>query len=208
MTASIVLRESENLEQVNVIANITDSIKMANLKHTLVKEVTSDVDYDKMLNLTTLSLKMYSNAYYKTAPSIESTDIEQIKMALKNFTNHSQSVSILKEALIKDLTFFQMKIITDHEQKIIDLKKQLQVYEKQIQMYDAERTKLIMERLYKIAWPYDAKTKNYENKIIALQNQTEKLEQKITDLKQSRPSASEKDILLYQMSLKEKYAHK
>ena len=213
MTACIIVKtqkdlEKDNIKDANIMKNITDSIKRTNLELETGKEKIYDSDYEKILRLTTSSFKMYANTCYKSTPSIEASDIEEIKTALKNHTNNNKNVVELKTALIKDLTDFQAQIKTNHEQKLIDLKKQKELYEKQIKIYDIEKNKLIMDRLSKIVWPYDEKTKSYDSKIAALEIQRQQLTQKITDFKQTTPAANEKDILLYQMSLKEKYARK
>ncbi|MDD3436966.1 MAG: hypothetical protein PHC64_07440 [Candidatus Gastranaerophilales bacterium] len=62
-----------------------------------------------------------------------------------------------------------------------------------------------MDKLTRILWPYDGKTKQYDSQITKCKLQIQQCEQKIATLQESRPTANEKDILIYQMHLKEKY---
>lgn len=172
------------------------------------EEITNiKMDHEKILNLTTISLKMYSTSYYKESAFLELSDIDQIKSALTNYLNKDEKIAEFKNELIGDLTDFQKKINTNHVQKLFALAKQKQEIEKQIKALDAEKRKL-MSKLPKFFWSYDKTIKEYDNKIAALNVQVQKCVQKISSLEQARPSANEKDILLYQMSLKEKYTQK
>lgn len=199
----------KNTEDVQTIQNITNVIK-AEVVSSFAKEQREaekdfTADYEKVLNMTTLSMKMFANSYYKSATFLEASDIEQIKDSLNNYTNDSDKVTEFKNAIIDDLTEFQKQIKTNHVQKLAELGKQKQFLEKQIRILDVEKNKLVMERLAKIVWPYDQKTKEYDAKIAKLQMQVQKYAQKIEDLQQMRPAADEKDILLYQMSFKDKF---
>lgn len=164
------------------------------------------VEYEKLLKLTTMSVKMHSTSYYKAFTSLEPTDIEQIKIALENYKNDNAKINEFKAALIEDLTNFQQEIKSNQIQKLNELRKQRQLMERQLRILSVEKHKLIMDRLSKIAWPYDEKTKEYDRKINQLEKQLEQNAQKIIDLKSMRPMANEKEILMYQMHLKEKFA--
>jgi len=218
MSANVTLNdyialELKKAEDNNVVKSITHAIKKEYencYPNEKTEEKPEDIakDYAKILNMTNLSLKMFANSHYKLSPSLESSDIEQIKKSLNNYANKHETIVALKKELINDLTEFQTQIKTKHIQKIASLKEQKQLCEKQAQIYDFQKNKLIMDRLSKIVWPYDAKTKEYDSKIATLQSQINQCTQKILDLQQKRPMANEKDILLYQMYLKEKYANK
>lgn len=183
-----------NLEAVNFISTVTK--ENADLK----------AEYEKLLKLTTMSVKMHSTSYYKAFTSLEPMDIEQIKKALENYKNENPKINEYKAELIADLTNFQQQIKSNQIQKLNELRKQRQLMERQLRIFSVEKHKLIMDRLSKIAWPYDEKTKDYDRKIAQLEAQLGQNEQKIISLKAMRPMANEKEILIYQMHLKEKFA--
>lgn len=201
--------ESQNNKNINAIKNATLAIKneFANCYTTKQDEGFIE-DYEKILNLTALSIKMYANSYYKDSAAIEPNEIDQIKKSLSNYVNNNEKTDAFKKELIQDLSEFQKQIKTKHVQQISDLIKEKQFCEKEIRVLDFEKNKLIMERLSKIVWPYDQKTKEYDNKIAQLQIRLQKLTTKIENQQNMRPMANEKDILLYKMHLKEKFANK
>lgn len=160
----------------------------------------------RVLSLTSMSIKMLSTSYYKSNTFLEASDIEQIKDSLRNYTRCSDKVNDFKNELIDDLTTFQQQIKTNHFKKLADMAKEKQFLEKQVNVLNFSKHKLIMDRLSKVEWPYDNKTKDYDNKIATLQIKIQKYGQKIEDLQKMRPMATEKDILIYQMHLKEKYS--
>lgn len=163
------------------------------------------VEYEKLLKLTAMSVKMHSTSYYKAFTSLEPAEIEKIKNALENYKNDNAKVNDFKAELINDLTNFQQEIKSNQIQKLNELRKQRQLMERQLRILSVEKHKLIMDRLSKIAWPYDEKTKDYDRKISQLEKQLEQNEQKIINLKAMRPMANEKEILMYQLHLKEKF---
>ena len=162
-------------------------------------------DYERIFNFTTSSIKTTANSQYKKALFLDATDIEQIKRALNEYKNHNESVSEFKEALISDLTSFQDEIKTNYQKRIDELTKERQACEKQIKIAEFSKNKLIMDRLSKVEWPYDAKTKEYENTVAKLKLKVKNIEQRIEEAKTMRPLANEKDILKYQMHLKEAF---
>jgi len=163
-------------------------------------------DFKKIFNLTNLSIKMFASSYYKNGTYLEPSDIDQIKSSLNNYANKDEKVCEFKQQLINDLTEFQNQIRAKHLQQMVEITKQQQEYENRIVALESEKNKLVRARLAKMAWPYDAKTKEYDNKIAMLQAKVEQFAQKAANIKAMRPAANEKDILIYQMQLKEKYA--
>lgn len=208
MTTSITLNDFVAAE-VETNQGATNTINTESIKFcAAVREENVALDYEKILNMTSLSIKMFANSFYKSSEFLEPSDIEQIKDSLNNYVNNNEKVVEFKNAILNDLTKFQKQIKVNHVQKLAELEKQKQFSEKQLRVLEFEKQKLVMDRLAKIAWPYDAKTKEYDNKIAALQIQVQKLAQKIEELQQMRPAANEKEILLYRMYLTEKYKQK
>lgn len=184
-------KQEINLEMINFFSTVQqDDLK---------------VEYEKLLKLTAMSVKMHSTSYYKAFTSLEPVEIEQIKKALESYKNDNVKVNEFKEELINDLTNFQQEIKSNQIQKLNELRKQRHLMERQLRILSVEKHKLIMDRLSKIAWPYDEKTKDYDRKIAQIEKQLEQNEQKIINLKAMRPMANEKEILMYQMHLKEKF---
>lgn len=202
--------ELKKAEDENIIKNVALAIKKEFVSTYPEKkeEKISDEEHDKILNMTSLSVKMYSNSYYKSTPYLDSMDIEQIKNALKNYASKQENVKEFKKALVDDLTEFGQQIKEKHFQKISEMVKEKHTCENEAKHFESLKNQLVMERLSKIVWPYDSKTKEYDTKIAALQSKVEYYTQKITNLQSLRPMATEKDILLYQMHLKEKYSNK
>lgn len=166
----------------------------------------STSDYNKILSQTTMSMQKFANSHYKNSVMLEPKEIDQIKDSLNNFSSNDSKVSEFKKELLNDLTNFQNQIKTNYVDRITEYRKQQQLCEKQIKVLEFEKNKLIMDRLSKISWPYDEKTKEYDNKIATLTIQSQQYAQKAQQAQQMRPAANEKDILLYQLKLKEKYS--
>lgn len=160
---------------------------------------------DKVVRHTTMAMQRFANSHFKSVAGLEARDVEQIKDALRNFRCDDARAKEVKEAIIEDLTEFQTYIRKSNINIIAENKKQIEFCKKQLMVAEVEKNKLIMARLSKIAWPYDAKTKAYDNKIAALEAKIEYHQQKIATAKINRPMASEKDILVYGAKLKEKY---
>lgn len=186
----------------NFSANVISSVKASAPE----KPAEIDVDCEKLLKFTTMSIRMLTNSYYKSTPFIEAGDIEHIKESLNNYANKDDKLAEFKNAIINDLSDFQKQIKAHHVEKLTALMKEQQLCERQIQVLTTAKNQLVRERLAKVEWPYDAKTKAYDSKIAALQITNQKHLQKIEDMRRSKPLASEKDIILYQMQLKEKFS--
>lgn len=214
MTANMMLNnylefELRKAEDADVIKNMTLAIKNEFVSgHTVTNNEEEGLveEYAKILSMTTMAVKMYAHSYYKNNPYLDSSEIDQIKRSLVNYANDKAKLKDFKNEIIEDLTAFQNQIKENHIQRISELRKQKRVLENEIKHLDISKNKLIMDRLSKIVWPYDSKTKEYDNKIAAMQAKIDYYSKKIEDTVALRPAANEKDILLYQMRLKEKYA--
>jgi hypothetical protein len=215
MTANASLNEYINLElknseDLNTITNTISSIKKeffnyypSNPQNNHEKE--EKADYAKIVNSVLLSVRASADSSYKPFSYLATIEIDQIKNSLNNYITRNENVKAFKKEIIDDLTEFQNQIKTTHAQKLNELEKERQFYEKQLRVIEFKKNKLIMDRLFKIVWPYDKKTKDYDNKITRLERQMQTCLQKMAQLKCLQPSANEKDILLYQLHLKEKY---
>lgn len=169
---------------------------------------TEKEEYEKFLNLTSLSIKMFASSFYKETICLDTNDVDQIKAALNNYVSKNDAIKKVKEELLGDLTIFQKQIRDTHVQRISTLMKDKKQFEKELATTEYEKNKIIMERLSKIVWPYDNKTKELDVKIEKLQLQIKKCQSKVDELQKIRPIANEKDIIIYQMHLKEQYGIK
>lgn len=176
------------------------------ISYATIKQEESLKDIKKILLQASISLKTLANAYYKETPNLEPNDIDYIKLALNNYKSDNDVINKFKTSLIEDLSDFQSKIRTNYSTRLAEVAKEKQICERKIKVLDFEKHKLIMERLSKVSWPYDAKTKEYDKQIVSLQNKIQKCEQQLLTLQKSKPMANEKDILIYQMHLKERFA--
>lgn len=193
-------------EDVQTMQTITNTIKHESLNCcNNLQEEDSMKTYEQILKMIPLSMKMMSNAYYKNTKFLELSEVEQIKSSLNNYAKDNKDIDGFKRVIIDDLTEFQNQIKTQYSERLNELIKQKQLCEKQLRIADYDKNKLIMDRLAKIVWPYDQKTKEYDLQITKLQTQIQKYNQKIEELKQMKPIATEKDIILYQMAFKNKY---
>lgn len=171
----------------------------------LEKTEVVDAAAEKLVRYTAMSIKMLTNSYYKTESFIEPTDIDYVKQSLRNYAKNDDKLKGFRDAIINDLTEFQNQIKAKHVQTQARLYKEQQLCERQIQVLATAKSKLVRERLAKVLWPYDAKTKAYDAKISALQITNQKYIEKIENMKKSKPLASEKDVIIYQMQFKEKF---
>lgn len=202
MTAGATLRDYTILE-------FLDEISTPSSAEFVSKTIDNDLrkEYKEILEHTSLSIKNCANSNYKAHAFIEASDIERIKNSLCKFTNKSEKVEQFKNELINDLTNFQMQIKVNHAQNIIDLTEEKQFCEKQIKIVEFAKNKVVMERLSKVLWPYDEKTKEYDKKIETLEKKLKNIEQSIEEAKTMRPMAKEKDILAYQAQLEKKFSN-
>lgn len=200
----------KNEEDIKTIKNVTELIKNEFISNYAQTEKQAEVDctkdYEKLLNLTKMSMRMFANSYYKASTFIEVSDIEQIKSSLKNYKNDYKKVNEFKKQLIADLTNFQTQIKTNHLNKISTLSKEKDLMEKQVKVLEYKKHKIVMERLSNILWPYCKETTECTQKIAVLEAKIQQTTQRIEHLKTLRPMANEKEIMMYQMHLKEKYS--
>lgn len=200
----------KNEEDIRTIKSVTELIKNEFVSNyaQVQKQEEKDCskDFEKLLNLTKMSMRMFANSYYKASTFIEVSDIEQIKASLKNYKNDYKKVNEFKKHLIEDLSAFQTQIKTNHLTKIATLTKEKELMEKQLKVLEYKKHKIIMERLSNILWPYCQETTDCTTKMAMLDAKIQQTAQRIEHLKSLRPMANEKEIMMYQMHLKEKYS--
>lgn len=204
MTASIT-NESllfEILDEVpSFVENVVSPVKKISDE---VKKV--NMECERIINLTTMSMKLFANSYFKEHAFLEPSEIEQIKVSLSNYIDKNDKVNDFKNEILGELTDFQSHIKTKHSQKIAAIVKEKQFCQRQLNVVTFAKSQLVRERLARVEWPYDSKTKEFDKKIASLQLKIQKYEQKIQEEQMKRPYVGEKEILLYQAYLKQKYS--
>lgn len=203
MTANTTYNDFKNLELIKtgnseVIKSVTAAMEKS--------DENFSEDYNKILNLTAISIKMHANSNFKDSEFLEINEIDKIKSSLANYTNQNKRVEAFKNELIEDLTDFQKRIRTNHIKKIVDLTKEKQLYEMEINSIQNETQQQTKGGLFQIRWPANTEKRETEGRIAAMQAKIQNLKQKILHLEQTKPVATEKDLLLYRMHMKEKYA--
>jgi len=169
---------------------------------TATKKIAGD-ECTKILHLAILSLKTFSNAFHKETCYISRGDIEKIQSALANYKNTEEKSKLFKQELMEDLNTFKKQLDTKTCQQIISIEKQAASYKEQIkqlktQTYEAEKN--LLNRL--VGNPIK---KENDAKIALINLRIEQYAKQVQELKTNGTTANEKEILLYQMHLKEKY---
>lgn len=163
-------------------------------------------DVNAILELTSASIKMHATCDYKPVAFIDATDIENIKRTLAQYQDDDARIHQIKYAIIEDLSYFQSELTLNHEERLKAFKSKKAELEKQLRVVDYAKKKLVSQRLARLAWPYDDKTQQYDGLIAKFELQLKKLNSKIEEEIKLRPMANEKDILKYQLHLKESVA--
>lgn len=201
--------ELENTEDKSIEnASIVLKTGLVKFFSTMQEERDSQQDCERILDFTEGAISRYAGYGKKLTQSLEVTEIEQIKKALVNYTHHSKEAEGFKKEILADLTKFQQKILTGPREKVMELVKEKDTIERQLKVLEYEKNKLVMERLHQVVWPYDEKTKRYDQQIAKLQAKVTQYTNKIRNAQTMRSVANEKDIIIYKMQLREKFATK
>ena len=161
-----------------------------------------ELDAKEVINKIVSSINDIAGAAFKGSKFIEPSEIETIKQTLANYEARNEKLAEIK----KELEKFGTQIKTKYTQNIDAQINERTSCTEQIEMLMNARQEVIRKRLLRLAWPYDEKTKAYERKIAALKVRVAKHNYKIEQLAGMRPAADEKDILLFQLQLKSKFA--
>lgn len=188
-------------EQIQDFVNDTVVMNIAGSLGIETKDIYSDVGIDFMVDKIASAINAKANQKYKGGKFLEPCELEEIKKGLA-FSDCNQGI---KEVFEKELTGFQEKIQKEYVQQIREYQQKKIECENQIEDLVNAKKEIVMKRLSQMLWPYDEKTRVYDKKISALKIQTARYAQKIEQIESIRPAASEKDIIIFQMQLKEKF---
>ncbi len=170
-----------------------------------------DNECTKILKLAIISLKSHSNAFYKENCSLDNADLESIKQALINYRNTQERSDLFKKELIENISGFQTKLREKSSKQISSLQQQIFSYKKEIlklkeEIEQSEKKTSLIEKFAQTHLNANSIRKQLEAKISLINLKIENLQQQINKILAEGAVASEKDILLYQMELKEKYS--
>jgi len=165
------------------------------------QEKVFDFKANEIIDKIVTSMNDIANVETKGHKFIEPNEIATIKNTLVNYEARIEKLIEIK----KELEKFEDQIKTNYTEKIREQKHELTSCEEQIEMLENTKEQFIKQRLSRFLWPYDAKTKRCDLKIAALKTRIKKCALKIDQLSGMRPAADEKDILLFQMQLKNKF---
>ena len=161
----------------------------------------SEIAIDLLVDKIARALKSAANSQFKGTTFLEPQEVENVKKSLA--TEHCDNNQ--KAELEKELTKFQAEITSNYRQKIKECNEKKIYLEKQIGILTNIKNHLVVERLTKMLWPFNNETAKYEAKIASLKIQAAKCEQKIEAIEAMRPAAGEKDLLLFEIQLKDKF---
>lgn len=165
------------------------------------EEVYTDANLDLIVGKIAAAMNTAANLHFKGSTFLEPCEVENVKSILDT----EKCDIATKNKFKKELTDFQEQIKTNYVQQIKTYKEQQLYCETHIERLEATKKQIVMDRLAKMSWPYDEKTRAYDRKIDTLKIQVERIKQKTAELESMRPAAKEKDILIFQHQLKEKF---
>lgn len=165
------------------------------------EEVYSDENLDLIVNKIASAMNAAANSKFKNSRFVEPSELEDVKKLL----SQEKCSPALKQEFEKELTNFQDKIKSNYSQQLKEYKKERINCEMQLDFYETTKKELVMKRLSQMLWPYDDQTRAYDNKIATLKIEIARCTQKIEAIEAMRPAAKEKDLLIFQMQLKEKF---
>lgn len=167
---------------------------------------TDHFDVAEILTYTTDALHNLTNSKAKAVKGLDLYDLEQIKSSLVNVTVADDHTERIKNSIIADLNDFKEYITVSYIKDVEAYKKQKIFYERQINVLETQKRWRIIELLSKISWPFDESVNELESQIEVLRVRVLKCAQRILQAGRIRPRADVKDVLMYQLELRKKYA--
>lgn len=139
---------------------------------------------------------------HKSSAFLELDEIEGLKNSLSDNLFSVQMVSIVKD----ELTKFENQIKENHSKKIQEINEERASIDSQIDELNSLKQEIMTKRLSQMLWPFDERTKMIDKKIGALKLKDQRCSEKISETLIMAPVASEKDILIFQTQMEQKFA--
>lgn len=154
------------------------------------------------VNNVTSAIVNISQRRFKETPCLRLDEFNSIKaMLAKQDCN-----TVEKQKIESALTFFQDKIKQDYTATIQECMNNMMTYETAIDNLEEQKRKIIVERLTNFSWPFNETTRAYDNKIFNLKCKLHQCRTQLEDVEIMGPAANEKDIVFFNMFLKEQFA--
>ncbi len=168
----------------------------------VAKEGLSEPQLDMVVDKILSAITDMANVKYKGSSFIEPSEINQVKMMLE--TEKCDLVS--KKEIEKELTKFQESIQSNYKETINQYRTIKIDMEEQVELYEKEKSKIVSRRVSQFLWPFNDATRSYDNKIYNLKCKIRSCDMKIEEISSMRPMAKEKDIIKFNMELKQKFS--
>ena len=181
--------------------NIATSLNELNFD-SLTKNGLTDDNLDIVVDKVVSAISCVASLQFKGSSFVEPQEIDQVKKILQG-----ESCNIYtKKQIEQELTNFQNKINSEYKDKIKEYSAAKIELEDKLDVLESRKSKLVAERLAQFAWPFDEQTRAYDRKIYEFKARIRSFELKIQSVEAMRPAAREKDILVFQHQLKEKFS--
>lgn len=179
------------------IANSFDALTFEGVAQEGLSEPQLDMVVGKILSAIT----DMANVQYKGASYVEPREIEQVKMMLES----EQCDIVAKKEITAELTKFQESIQKNYKLTIAEFRNRKFELEQQVEIIENEKSKIVSKRISQFLWPFDDSTRAHDAKIYNLKCKIRSCEQKIEEYSSMRPMAREKEIIRFNMQMKEKF---
>lgn len=167
----------------------------------VAKEGLSEPQLDMVVGKILSAITDMANIQYKGSSYVEPREIEQVKQMLETETCDV----VAKKEITEELTKFQESIQKNYKQTIAEYRSRKIELEEQLDAFEQEKTKIVSKRVSQFLWPFDDSTRAYDGKIYNLKCKIRSCEQKIEEYAAMRPMAREKEIIRFNMQMKEKF---
>lgn len=165
-----------------------------NVSNSVNQEEVFELDFNVVINSVVRSMNKTASVPYKQTKFLEPCEIEEIRQSLSG-----------NDIIAKELESFQEQINLNYTQRVKTLNEEKMQCIQQMEMFEDAKQKIVMKRASQMLWPLNEETKEYDRKINAMKFQIERYSQKIELVTSMRPAATEKDILIFQTQLKQKF---
>lgn len=167
----------------------------------VAKEGLSEPQLDMVVDKILSAITDMANIQYKGASYVEPREIEQVKQMLET----EQCDVVAKKEITEELTKFQESIQANYKHTIAELRARKLELEEQMEAIEKEKSKIVSKRISQFLWPFDDSTRAYDGKIYNLKCKIRSCEQKIEEYAAMRPMAREKELIRFNMQMKEKF---
>jgi len=154
-----------------------------------------------IINQAIRAIDAFANLEFKDKPSLELNEIDEIVRELNNIIAVSSYQIEIKPQIIEELELLKKKINREHVQRIIKLKIEKEMIQKTITDLRLKLQSIDNNIFLKFIGANLEEKEDLRKKILSLNFSFKNLNNKYYALKQSDPSANEKDIIICKMNI-------